>query len=110
MILFLLACATPAAEDTSEAWCADKPAVEWDNFGHGFMTTYCTSCHSVNNTESRYGAPEGVDFDSEADVATQADRVRARTLDAGDMPLGGGVYEDDLYFLDIYLTCTLGLP
>ena len=88
--------------------CADQPDVTWTNFGHAFVTTYCLSCHSVQNTEHRYGAPEGIDFDTEADVDRQADRIRARVLDDGTMPIGGGVYEADLELLDVYLTCSLG--
>lgn len=108
--LALSGCASEAApEDTAAEWCINQPVVTWDSFGHAFVTTYCTSCHSVNNTESRYGAPVGSNFDSEADLAAQADRFRARVFDAGDMPVGGGVYEEDLALMQVYLTCTLGL-
>ncbi|GDX78378.1 hypothetical protein LBMAG42_01890 [Deltaproteobacteria bacterium] len=110
MILLTLWLACAGEElDSNAAYCAEAPSVSWDGFAHGFVTTYCTSCHSVNNTQHRYEAPEGVDFDTEADVVRQAERVRARVLDDATMPIGGGVYEADLVLLDTYLTCTLGL-
>ena len=105
-LVFLSACVTEG-EDTAEAWCAEQPEVTWDSFSHGFMLDYCTSCHSVNNTGSRYGAPEGVNFDAESDVAAQVERVWTRVVADEDMPEAGGVYRDDLYLFDIYLTCTL---
>lgn len=107
LALLLVGCASEA-QDTAEVWCAEQPIVTWDSFAHGFLTTYCTSCHSVNNTDSRYGAPTESNFDSEADLARQADRFRARVMEAGDMPVGGGVYTDDLALMEVYLTCTLG--
>ena len=98
----------PTETDTAAVFCADRPVVTWDGWSHSFFTTYCLSCHSVNNTEHRWDAPVGVNFDFESDVEKYASRVRVRVLDDGTMPIGGGVYEDDLYLLDTYLTCTLG--
>lgn len=103
-LLGLLACA--GAGDSADGPC-DGPPVTWNNFAHGFMTTYCQGCHSVHNTDLRYGAPEGVDFDTEEDTVRWAARVRARALEDLDMPVGGGVYDDDLALLERYLTCTL---
>jgi uncharacterized membrane protein len=107
VLLLWLGCAGDEV-DSSAAYCAEAPDVTWGGFVHGFVVTYCTSCHSVNNTEGRYGAPEGVDFDSEADMVDQAARVRVRVLEEASMPIGGGVYEADLSLLDAYLTCKLG--
>ncbi len=104
MILLFLACATEAP--ASPGGC--EASVSWDGFAHGFFLTYCNACHSEANVNSRYGAPRGIDFDSEALVYAQATRVRARVLDEGTMPLGGGVRPDDLVLLDRYLSCSLG--
>ena len=82
--------------------CEDSEGLTWDGFGWGFFLTYCNACHSAS-TSDRYGAPEGVDFDSAEDVARQSGRVRARVIDAGTMPLGGGVPADALAQLDAYL-------
>ena len=115
LLAVLAACAT-AADDApgdsapaSTVDCATAPDdVTWDAFAHGFMITYCTSCHSVNNTDNRYDAPEEVNFDTEKDVYDHAARVRVRVLDDQTMPISGGVYPEDLHLLDVYLTCELG--
>jgi hypothetical protein len=86
------------------AECADAPEVTWDGWAHGFFLTWCTSCHS-RNTPDRRGAPEGVDFDRESDVRDQAARIEARVLVDETMPVGGGVYPDELSLLQVYLQC-----
>ena len=103
VLVLALACATEA--DTG---CDDAAPVTWNNFGHGFMTTYCVGCHSVENTDRRYGAPTGVDFDTEDDAIEWAARTRVRVLEDSDMPVGGGVYAADLELLDTWLRCELG--
>lgn len=108
VLLFLLACSDGEDTGASEVDCATAPEVDWGGFAHGFVTTYCVSCHSENNTDQRYGAPEGLDFDTEAEVYASGGRVRVRTLEEQTMPPGGGVFEDDLQLLDVYLTCQLG--
>ena len=50
-----------------------------------------------------------MNFDSEADVLAWGPRVRARVIDAGTMPLGGGVIDEDVALLDRYL-CRIGVP
>lgn len=92
---------------TPEEDCTGVPQLSWDAWGDGFFATYCRSCHALSAPD-RHGAPDGVDFDVEADVIAQAERVRARTLDLGTMPLGGGVPQADLDALDAYLRCGLG--
>ncbi len=104
MIALLLACTTEAPPSP----VACEASVTWDGFAHGFFLTYCNACHSQANPDNRYGAPLGIDFDSEALVYAQATRVRARVLDDQTMPLGGGVTPDDLVLLDRYLSCSLG--
>lgn len=88
----------PVAVDATLTWAA---------FGQGFVRTYCTSCHSAS-TANRRGAPGEVNFDGEAELAAWGARVRARVLEEGTMPLGGGVLADDLVLLDRYL-CRLGV-
>jgi hypothetical protein len=90
--------------DPLPAECADAPDVTWDGWAHGFFLTWCTSCHS-RNTPDRRGAPEGVDFDRESDVRGQAARIEARVLVEETMPVGGGVYPDELSLLQVYLQC-----
>lgn len=82
--------------------CGDPTGLSWDAFGAGFFRTYCTACHS-STTPDRHGAPPGVDLDTEEAVRALGPRVRARTLDAQTMPVGGGVLEEDRVLLDRYL-------
>ncbi len=110
MLAFVLfSCVTENDTAGATVDCAAAPEVTWDGFAHGFVTTYCVSCHSVNNTDRRYGAPEGLDFDTEAGLYESGTRVRERTLVEQSMPPGGGVFADDLQLLDVYLTCQLGI-
>lgn len=104
----LSACSGSSSEtaDTDPA-CDTAPPVTWDGWADGFFRTYCTSCHSAE-VEDRWGAPEGVDFDNEADVARYADAVQTVVIDEPTMPPAGGVYDDDLALLEVYLRC--GLP
>lgn len=85
--------------------CADAPVTTYDNFGAGFLTQSCATCHA-STTLDRNGAPPGVVFDTEEDVWAQADRILAVTAgDAPTMPPQGGVTEDDRYRLEVWLTC-----
>ena len=103
ILALILACADPDAGDSSACDTAG-PGVTWDGYTRGFFLTYCTACHSASATE-RYGAPEGVDFDTPTQVLAQAERVRARVIEAQTMPLGGGVPAEDLALLAEWLDC-----
>lgn len=50
----------------------------WDNYAKDFFAFYCTRCHSVNNTtrEERSNAPMGLNWDDEASVRANLDRIR----------------------------------
>lgn len=91
-----------SGEPEAEAPCPDGEGLSWDGFGWGFFLTYCNACHSAGASE-RYGAPVGVDFDRREDVVRQVGRVRARVLEEGTMPLGGGVPPEALDQLEAYL-------
>ncbi len=92
------------AVDSGEDECADAVALTWDGWADGFFATWCRSCHSATAPD-RHGAPAGVDFDGGDEVMAQAARVRARVLDDGSMPLGGGVPTAELEALDRWLRC-----
>jgi len=100
-LVLLPACAT-SPEETVDA-CAD-PAYTWDTWGAGFFASYCRSCHSAA-TPNRRGAPEGVDFDTEAQVRTWAAAIARSALDDSTMPIGGGVPAADLERLRAWLAC-----
>lgn len=106
MIFALWALACGAVEEPAEsARISALPLVTWNSFTHAFVTTYCLGCHSRDNVDQRHGAPEAINFDTEADVSTYAARIRVRVLDEETMPVGGGVYAEDLVLLERYLDC-----
>ncbi len=109
-MLLLAACAgeTPSAPAHPTAvdagTCSDYLTV-----GAPTLTTWCTACHSSALAGTvRNGAPDGVDLDTLAGARTWADRVRARALDARDMPYGGGIPEAERARFEAWLDC--GLP
>lgn len=106
LLALLLACSGPPADTGEPAGCDTGPDVSWHSSGEGFFLTYCNACHSAT-TDDRAGAPTGVDFDTEAQVRAQAERIRVRVLEEQTMPVGFGVDEDDLFLLDRLLTCGL---
>jgi len=117
MFLFSLACSSAkyvdsgvVSESQTDTGTAEiECSVNWDGWTNGFFATYCRACHSVTTAE-RYGAPEGVDFDTRSDVIQWAQRIRIRVLDEETMPLGGGVIQTDLEPLDQWLQCVETTP
>lgn len=99
----LLACASSA--DDSGGPCAE-PVPTWDNGGQAFFAQWCDSCHA-ESSPNRYGAPEGVHFDTLDDVAAWTDRLDARVLQDATMPPGGGIAEDELDLFATFLECSL---
>lgn len=100
--------ASPTDSPASEppAACATAPGVTWDNWGRGFFRTWCGACHSATSQE-RNGAPEGLDLESQGQVRALAASIRRSVLEDHTMPLGGGIPEEDLQLLDVFLTCEL---
>lgn len=89
--------------------CTEEQAVyglTWTNWGAGFFATYCDSCHAAD-TPDRFGAPEGVSFDTLGEVRDWEQRIRVRVLDEATMPRGGGVYDEDLLLIEAFLDCGL---
>ncbi|MFT4976966.1 MAG: putative membrane protein [Myxococcota bacterium] len=102
-LLLLVACSGDDADDI--AFCDDAPVVTYANFGDGFMTENCQTCHA-SETPDRNGAPESVIFDTLDDILDQSDRILDRAAaEEATMPPAGGVSEDDRYLLDVWLTC-----
>ena len=84
--------------------CEDAPAVNWDNWAQGMIITHCQGCHASSSPQ-RYGAPESVTFDTESEAAIWADRIWIRTVEEETMPPAGGLLDDDIYLLRVWLTC-----
>jgi hypothetical protein len=78
LVLVLACTSTPKGVPTG-ATCPDpeSPPVTWDNFGHTFMTTYCTQCHSsaLPLPSQRNGATVYHDFDTLAGAAGPTDHI-----------------------------------
>ncbi len=94
------------ADSGVPAGCEDLPHVTYENWAWGFLTTYCQGCHA-STAPDRYGAPEGVSFDDEAEALAWADRIEVRTLTQQDMPPAGGVPSEELEILGWWLDCGL---
>jgi len=102
-LILLTACGDKTGTDTG--MCAEAPVVTWENFGAGFIVERCQPCHA-STSPNRNDAPESVTFDNHEEVLGWTDRILARVLDAGDpMPPQGGVDDDDLLLLEIWLSC-----
>ena len=107
LLLLLLACGKDADTAETASGCADAAYdLNWLNFGDGFFGNYCRACHSADTPE-RFDAPEGINFDTEDEVRALASSIRNAVLEEGSMPVGGGVYEEDLELLDVYLSCAV---
>lgn len=108
-IATLAGCADDAVEtaETSAGACADVPYdVTWANWGDGFFSNYCRACHSVNS-EERFDAPEGINFDTKEEVILLKSLIHTEVIVDQTMPVGGGVYDQDLEFLGYLLECGL---
>ena len=108
LLLAALALGLAACEvdDETAAFCADSPVVTYENFGAGFLTQNCDSCHA-STTADRQEAPDDVVFDSEDEALVWGDRILARAAaDDADMPPEGGVAADDRYLLEVWLVCS----
>ncbi|MEC7946167.1 MAG: hypothetical protein VX265_01285 [Myxococcota bacterium] len=82
------------AEALSDWACTPDDSVTWAGFTDGFFSAYCRACHSAT-TPDRRGAPLGVDFGDRAEAMVWATRLKARVLDEGTMPRGGGIVAED---------------
>ena len=84
-----LAVATaPRVDDDAIAEADDGEPVTFAQ-AHATIRFHCTSCHSANPTHETFDkAPNGVVFDTPADIQQRAGRILARTVVTKTMPLG----------------------
>jgi len=85
----------------------DCTVLTWQNFGKGFMDTWCNACHSSSLAGvDRQGAPDGVNFEHLEDVRLWAARIDARaTPTPPTMPVAGGNTELERQQLKEWLDC-----
>lgn len=82
----------------------DDPG-SWARTGHPFALTWCTGCHaSTLSGDARFGAPEYVDFDTQAGMVNWGDAVLEQ-VESGAMPPGGGPTAAEVERLRTWLTC-----
>ena len=75
--------------------CPPTSTLTYENFGQGFMTVYCTRCHSSELTgESRMGAPSFHDFDTIYGIRAVANHIDETTA-AGPNATNTGMPPDD---------------
>jgi hypothetical protein len=102
-LFFLVACATEAPSVCvvdADGW---RPT--WSNFGEDWFVTWCASCHAATSPQ-RFGAPEGLIFDTEEQVIDNISLIRTAVLGSKPtMPVGGGLPEVDRAELERYLDC-----
>ncbi len=101
LALALLGCAT----EVLPPLCDDAPVVTWGNFGAGFVLERCAGCHAAT-APNRYGAPEGVTFDTVDEVWSHRDAVlRTVVDDPPSMPPSTALTEDERLLVELWLTC-----
>jgi uncharacterized membrane protein len=100
------ACTGPVGKDTGPS-CEDAETVTWDNFGKGFLTENCQTCHaSTAEGYDRNGAPEEVTFDTKDQAWTWASRILIMATGENPlMPPEGGVGDDARLQLFWWLGC-----
>lgn len=50
--------------------CEDGTSLTYENFGEGFMLSYCVNCHGAElETDQRFGAPINVNLDTYEDMS-----------------------------------------
>jgi len=109
MIFLLLACGdknTDTASTSVPEWCADEIDVNYENFGEGFLLTHCQGCHS-SSAPNRFGAPESVIFDTSDEVDVWRDSIYRVIFTDESMPPAGGITDDELTLVEIWLGCDL---
>ena len=91
LILTGAACGSDDPDDGSpDASCAD-PSLTYASFGKSFISSYCSSCHGASVTgNARLGAPADDVFDTRAQIAAKADKLRVQVVVMKTMPFGNG--------------------
>ncbi|MBM74892.1 MAG: hypothetical protein CMK59_05790 [Proteobacteria bacterium] len=102
LMLMLLSCGGVQHDSSSPCYGAEQ--VEWNYWARGFFDTYCRGCHS-STTVNRFGAPDNINFDSEAEVLSQANAIYDSVILRQSMPKGGGLEDKDMESLRVYLQC-----
>lgn len=88
-------------DDNPSTDCADAAQ---QMRGAVVVMTSCTNCHA-EDAANRNGAPDGIDFDSEAKIMTRESAIRRRAITAETMPPSGPLSQAQQDDLAAYLDC-----
>lgn len=99
--ILLMSCAASEVADSGP--CA-QPTVTWDSFGQGFLITHCQGCHASTSPQ-RYGAPEGIYFDTHEQAEALQSAIERTVLTAETMPPAGGLNDEERELLGEWLAC-----
>jgi len=106
VLLGAVACNKTSSDDSGvpDSECTD---LTWDNYGEGYLRSWCNGCHSSEvSGDGREGAPVGMDFDTYAGLQEHLDRVVARgTGDEPTMPPVGGADDAERERFAEWLDC-----
>ena len=100
----------PSAEESDSGqpalseFCATAPLITWDNWAGALITTHCQGCHA-SASPNRYGAPTSCSFDTKQQTLNWLDRIHIRVIEQETMPPAGGLLNEDLEMLEIWLEC-----
>lgn len=80
------------------------PDISYAGFVDPLVTNQCVTCHSEALVDGqRSGAPVGIDFDSEPQLVSHAERVLVRAVEDRTMPPGSPLSDCDADRLRMYL-------
>jgi hypothetical protein len=87
--------------------CPEDSDVTWENFGGGYVISYCTTCHhSALPSDMRQLAPIAMNFETLEMVRMHAPRMWARAGDQNaTMPPVGAPGEDERALFGEWLAC-----
>jgi hypothetical protein len=87
--------------------CPPDSGLTWENFGGGYVLSYCTTCHhSALPADMRQLAPIAINFETVELVRAQADRIWARAADQNQtMPPIGAPADEQRALLGEWLAC-----
>jgi hypothetical protein len=107
--LLTTGCGDQGGESPETVDCDRQPPLNWSNFGEGFFSLHCTSCHSSENSDvQRSGAPIGLDFDTYSEVVREVSRIEIAAIgDDAAMPPSSKPTEAEIAMLSEWLTCAV---
>jgi hypothetical protein len=93
--------------DPTNLNCEQGTALNYENFGEGFMLNHCTMCHASDLPDGyRGGAPISANFDTPEDVQIWRASIIVNAAQVGStMPPNNNVSSGDLLLFVEWLNC-----